>query len=186
MKSYMKCKACGYVMEAGSVKDKCPACGLPAKQFEPYEEKVSEKRKRILDLHIHPVVVHMPQAFAATLVLLALAIAALGGTSLGPALVDTARVLSALLPLFVAAAFAAGLLDGKIRFRRVTTPLLVRKMVAGALFFALALAGGALALFAPLSGAPLAAFGVLEALGLGAGALLGIWGSGLMGAKFPG
>jgi rubredoxin len=186
MKSYVKCKACGYVMEAGALKDRCPACGVPAKQFEPHEEKVSEGRKRILDLHIHPVVVHMPQAFAATLVLLALALAALGGTALGPALADTIKVMGALLPIFVLAAFAAGQLDGKIRFRRVSTPLLVRKMAVGALFFALSLAGAALALFSPLEGGTLAAFGVAEALGLGCGAVLGIWGSSLMGAKFPG
>ena len=29
MKKYVRCKACGYIMEEGKVGDRCPACGAP-------------------------------------------------------------------------------------------------------------------------------------------------------------
>jgi rubredoxin/small-conductance mechanosensitive channel len=187
MKTYVKCKACGYIMEAGKVGDKCPACGVPAKQFEPWEEKLSPSRKRILDLHIHPVIVHMPQAFAAFLVVIAAALAIFGEGEPRASLLGCARVLGAMLPLTVIAAMAAGIFDGKVRFRRVNTPLLIRKMIFGALFFAMSFAAAFLALFTGLENTTtLLPFAVLEALSLFCGALLGIWGSGLMNAKFPG
>ena len=37
---------------------------VPGKMFEPYTDKISEQRKKILDRHIHPIMVHAPQAFA--------------------------------------------------------------------------------------------------------------------------
>ncbi len=186
MKEYMRCKSCGYIMEARRVGKVCPACGVPAKMFEPYAEKVSAKRKRILDLHIHPIVVHLPQAFAALLIVLAAALAIFGESAFRTVLFDTTRLLAALLPLSVVAAFAAGLLDGKTRFRRVTTPILVRKMVTGALFFATSFAAAALALFTPLDMTTIAAFAFLELLSFVAAVLLGYWGFGLIFASFPG
>ena len=51
-------------MEEEKVGDVCPACGVPGKMFEPYTDKISEQRKKILDRHIHPIMVHAPQAFA--------------------------------------------------------------------------------------------------------------------------
>jgi hypothetical protein len=101
-------------------------------------------------------------------------------------LLDSTRFLAALLPLSVAAAFAAGVLDGKTRFRKATTPLLVRKMIVGALFFAFSLAGAALALFTPLDSTSLGPFAALAILALASGTLLGVWGSTLMDAVFPG
>jgi hypothetical protein len=186
MKEYVRCKACGYIMEASKLKDVCPACGVPAKVFEPYKETISEERKRILDLHIHPIVVHLPQGFAPTLVVLALALAIFGEGSIRAILLDATRVLAALLPLSVVLAFAAGVIDGNLRFHKVTTPLLVRKMVVGALFFAAALAGAVLALFTGLDASTIAPFAVLELLSLVAAVLLGNWGFGLLFSRFPG
>lgn len=184
---YSRCKACGYVIEARRVRDRCPACGAPAAQFEPYVERLGEKRLRILRLGVHPVIVHVPQAFAAFLTLLCAALAVLGPGSLRDALYDTTLTLATVLPLSVVAAFAAGLFDGKVRFRRVTTPLLVRKMVAGVAFLALSFAAAVLALSAGLDEhSILAPFAALEALALGAGAVLGAWGSSLTGAALPG
>jgi hypothetical protein len=186
MKQYVRCKACGYIMEASKVGELCPACGVPSKAFEPYEERISEERKRILDLHIHPIVVHLAQALAPLLVVLAAALALLGEGSLKAALLDTARVLAAFLPVAVVLAFAAGLIDGNLRFHKVTTPLLVRKMIAGALFFVVSLAAAALALFTGLEAATLAAFAFLELLSLAAAVTLGHWGFGLLSSRFPG
>lgn len=187
MDTLVRCKACGYVMEAGKVGDKCPACGVSSKQFEPYDDKLSDGRRRLISLDIHPVVVHMPQAFAASLVILAALLAALGEGPLRVELLDAATVLGAVLPFSVAAAFAAGLFDGKLRFRRVTTPVLIRKMIVGGFFFLASLAGGGLVVFASLaSKAALAGFAAMELLSLAAGSTLGIWGSRLVGARLPG
>jgi ribosomal protein L37E len=186
MTEYMRCKACGYIMEASKLKDKCPACGVPAAQFEAYKPRMSEKRKRILDLHAHPVLVHFPQAFATGLVILALLLAFLGDGPAKAAVLGAARCLSLALPLFVLAAFAAGLLDGKIRFRKLRTPILVRKIVIGVLFFAFSLGGAAYGAFTSLEAGPLLPFALLEFLSLGAGTALGLLGSGLLDAGFPG
>ncbi|MFA6508081.1 MAG: hypothetical protein WCT14_18405, partial [Treponemataceae bacterium] len=149
---YVKCKACGYIIEVGKLGDKCPACGVPSKQFEPYTEKVSAKRLMILKMHIHPVIVHMPQAFAAFLVLLPVGLMILGSGPLYDALYDTTVVLAAVLPFSVVAAFGAGLFDGKIRFRKLSAPLLRKKMAAGSIFFVLSVAAACVALFTGLHG----------------------------------
>jgi rubredoxin len=186
MKTLVKCKACGYVMEASSLRDKCPACGVPAKQFEAYDDKLSDARRTILQMHIHPVIVHIPQAFAATLVVLSIGLALLAG-ELRTVVLDATRTLAVILPFSVAASFAAGLFDGKVRFRRVTTPILLRKMMLGGLFFLSSLGTAALALSSSLEpGWALWAFAACSLVGLGAGGFLGMLGSPLMTAKFPG
>lgn len=187
MDTLVRCKTCGYVMEAGKVGDKCPACGVSAKQFEPYDDKLSDGRRLLMSLDIHPVVVHLPQAFAASLVVLALLLAVLAEGPFRVELFHAATVLGAALPFAVVAAFAAGLFDGKLRFRRVTTPILIRKMIVGSCFFLASLAGGGLIVFAGLdSRRALAGFAVAEILSLAAGSALGIWGSRLVGARLPG
>lgn len=184
---YVKCKACGYIMEAGKLGDACPACGVPAKQFEPYVEKISEGRLRLMKLDIHPVVVHLPQAFAVSLTMLPVALFALGSGPLYRMLYDTTLVLAAVLPFSVVAAFAAGLFDGKLRFRKLKALLLRRKMAAGTLFFILSAAAACIAFAVGLqSTGVLAVFFVCEAASLGMGALLGIWGATLTHAAFPG
>jgi hypothetical protein len=187
MDTLVRCKTCGYVMEAGKVGEKCPACGVSAKQFEPYDDKLSDRRRLLMSLDIHPVVVHLPQAFAASLVVLAALLSVLADGPFRLELLDAARVLGAVLPFSVAAAFAAGLFDGKLRFRRVITPVLIRKMIVGGFFFLASLAGGGLAVFEGLTTrSALAGFGVAEILSLIAGSTLGIWGSRLVGARLPG
>ena len=95
-------------------------------------------------------------------------------------------MLGAFLPIAVIAAFVAGIIDGNLRFHKVTTPLLIRKMVFGALFFRDLAGGPALALFTGLDATTLAPFAVLEILSLVAAVLLGTWGFGLLSSRFPG
>ncbi|MCI0523539.1 MAG: hypothetical protein L0Y37_07800, partial [Bacteroidales bacterium] len=63
MKELVRCKPCGYVMEAGKLKDVCPACGMPAKAFEPYRERVALNRLFVLSLDMHPIAIHLSQTF---------------------------------------------------------------------------------------------------------------------------
>lgn len=144
MPEFVKCKACGYITTKDKLKDVCPACGVPAKMFEPYTHTVSLKRRRILDLHTHPVLVHFPQAFALTLCGLSFLVFFIDGKA-REAIFSTLLVLSLLLPLTVIFAVITGVLDGKIRFRKVTTPLLKKKIALSIIFFLAALAMAAMA-----------------------------------------
>jgi len=185
-KNLIRCKSCGYVTEEGKVEDFCPACGVPAKMFEPYIDPVSEQRRNYLRLDIHPILVHFPQAFAFSLFL----IAALSFAVTGPvkdAFISSIKVVTAFLPLVIILAFVSGLMDGKTRFRRVTTPFLKLKMMFGSSLFLISLGMAAtvfkLDLSAPQS---MVAFLVLSVCAVACSLPLGIIGSRLIEAKFPG
>ena len=62
MKELVRCRPCGFVMEADKLGDVCPACGLPRKVFEPYRERVSRNRLILLNLDLHPIAIHLSQA----------------------------------------------------------------------------------------------------------------------------
>jgi hypothetical protein len=174
-----RCTTCGYVLSGARVEKACPACGSPPEAFQAFEGRLPERRARLLNLRLHPMAVHAAPAFAATVLALAAAMAAVGEAPIRTALVDAARVLSALLPVAILAAFLTGLADGKIRLKKGTTPLLVRKMAVSAAFLALSFATAALALFTSLDAAVLAPFAILAALGVACALYLGRKGAGL-------
>ncbi len=186
MKAWLRCKACGYVLEERELGDVCPACGVPRSMFQPYQHPVSEKRRRILDLHLHPVAVHAPQALVFFLLLLT-ALLPIPGVPFQADLAATVRILSLLLPATVAAAVATGVVDARIRFRRVSTPILKRKIALGALFGTVSLALPGILYFLPF-GSPLVLTTLLflEGTLLACSAMLGILGSRLLDARFPG
>ena len=128
-----RCSVCGYIMAEGKLKDRCPACGAPRAAFEAYTDPISERRRRFLDLNIHPAVVHFPQAFATLLFALSLTPLIIGGV-LGELFFSTERILAGLLPPAVAASVLAGFLDGRARFKGIRRSLILkRKIVAAAL-----------------------------------------------------
>ena len=172
-------------MLKGSLKDRCPACGVPAKMFEPYAEKVSEHRKMLLSLDIHPILVHFPVSFNVTILVLSAASLILKGaalSSLEPAL----TVLVYFLPIAVIAAFLGGLFDGKVRFRKVTTPILLRKIIYGSLFFLLAASMVMInIIYGPVQEGLYFTL-ILSAGGVAVSTVLGKYGVSLLNAKFPG
>lgn len=186
MENLMRCKACGFVTDRGKIKDVCPACGVPAKMLEPYTHPISLKRRSILDLHTHPVFVHFPQAFAFTLLLLSLAAFFLPA-NIQNIIATTIKVQTVLLPFFLIGAIATGFADGNLRFRRVDTPLLKKKIILGLIFFVVAVVMAVLALRGlPLMSATHAVFTGLALIISLCGALLGRIGGTLLDAKFPG
>jgi hypothetical protein len=186
MKELVRCKSCGYIMEKGKLRGKCPACGVPDKLFEPYSERIAPLRKFILSLDIHPVFVHFPQAFTATVLLLSLVAIVVQG-HIREQIICADTVLGIALPFTVLLAFCAGLLDGKIRFRRVTTPLLVKKMIFGGLFFLFSCGIFTAILVLPLNTfSALAIITGLSFVALGCASYLALMGIGLLNAKFPG
>ena len=130
MKELVRCKACCLVISKENLKKKCPACGVSSAAFESYKENFSPNRKRIIDLHLHPIIVHFPQAFTVILPFLFLG-ATIIETSLGKQMIITAHYLAQILPFTVAVALLSGLIDGKVRFNKLTTPYLIKKMIAG-------------------------------------------------------
>jgi hypothetical protein len=188
MANLIRCKACGYVTEEGTVKDICPACGVPAKMFEPYTDPVSEKRRRILGLHTHPIMVHFPQAFSITLFLLVV-VSYFIPVKVVWTLFDAILVISFLLPYFVILSIITGLFDGKIRFRKITTPLLKKKIILGVLLLITSIAISFVAFSNLLLVMALPIYEILTMLTIAAVACctgLGLIGGRLINAKFPG
>ena len=186
MANLIRCKACGYVTKEGKIKNVCPACGVPAKMFEPYTDPVSEKRRMILGLHIHPIMVHFPQAFAVTLFLL-MVLSYFTHVKIKWMLFDAILVISFLLPYFVILSIITGLLDGKIRFRKVTTPLLKKKFILGVLLLIISIALAFVAFSGGFPASPLREyFTLLTIIAVACSAELGLIGGHLMEAKFPG
>lgn len=186
MSEMVACKACGYIMKKEKLGEKCPACGVLAKMFLPCDERISAKRKFLLALDLHPVMVHFPQAFLTTILLCSL-VTRFFTMPFNAQLIATIQVLAVILPFTVAAAMAAGVFDAKIRFRKVTAPLLKKKIVIGVVLLLCTLALAALAfngLHATASG--LVFMALLSGAGLALGIVLALWGVGLLHARFPG
>ena len=186
MANLIRCKACGYVTKEGKIKDVCPACGVPAKMFEPYTDPVSEKRRMILGLHIHPIMVHFPQAFSITLFLL-IVLSYFTPPAIKEALFVSVQVISFLLPYSVILALLTGLLDGKTRFRKLTTPFLTKKIIIGLIFLNISIALAYLAFSGRLPACPIREYYLLlTIIAVACGAGLGFIGGKMMEAKFPG
>ena len=131
MPELVRCKPCGYVCRKDALRGVCPACGVGVKAFEPYEDRVAAKRRFILSLDLHPIIVHAPQTFAS--ILPGLVLAAVLFPELYPEKLEAVIYFTALiLPPSVAGAILSGLIDGKARFKRLKSPLIVQKLFAGA------------------------------------------------------
>ena len=188
MDDFVRCKACGYVATRKQLGTVCPACGVPSKMFEAYKPPLSDARRIPLDLHTHPVAVHFPQAFCLTLFLLSLPVVFLPDHPVVSDLYSTQKVLALLLPFFVLLSIATGLYDAKLRFRKVTTPLLKKKIFLGATLFFISLALFGLAVSEQMVDRAVIriVFALLAAGASLCGALLGLIGGRLLDAKFPG
>jgi len=133
MKKMYRCKVCGYIAESQEPPEVCPACGFKGKIFEEFESPVSAKRRIIMKLHIHPVLVHFPLAFVLSLFLINL-IVLIDIIQLPSTFTAMAEAIIWLLPFAAFLATISGMYDGKLRFKRIDTPLLKKKMVLSSLF----------------------------------------------------
>ena len=185
MKNHVKCNVCGYITTKGKAKNECPACGAPAQSFEPYVSGLSFKRESFLSLHLHPIIVHLPIALVVLALLFDIAAFISAGT---PSDIITAgvKINTVLLPLFVLTAALLGMLDGRMRFRRLTTKKLRFKTVASIVFLAVSVTAALVALLVPLSPGALIVLIVLMCAGLVTAGLLGKAGAQLICAATPG
>jgi hypothetical protein len=137
MKELVRCKPCGYVMEAGKLKDVCPACGMPAKAFEPYRERVALNRLFVLSLDLHPIAIHLSQTFVFLIPGLIIF------TKLFPNIQNelfthVIQFSVYAFPLTLISAILTGILDGLFRFKTLTPPLLRLKIIFSSIIIVLA------------------------------------------------
>lgn len=184
MAQLLRCKVCGYIIKESKLGEKCPACGVPKTAFEPYKEKVSDKRKRILDLEIHPILTHFAVGFSAFSFILTL-LTMIFPTFYRIQILYSIAIFNVSLPIFVALTFIAGIVDGKIRFKRIITTQHIKKMIIGAIFLALAISLGVISFFLPV-GTILIPLLIISLFCVVCAGLLGLIGKTLKCIAFPG
>jgi rubredoxin len=151
MKETVICPVCGYVTTEDRLGEVCPACGAKRGVFKPFEERVSKKRRILLNLKLHPMTVHFPQALSLAVFAL-LVFSRVVNHPLKGDLWTAVEVMMVLLPLSVLGAALPGILDGKTRFRRLGTPFLKTKLLISGIFLAGSLALALLVLLNASSG----------------------------------
>jgi rubredoxin len=127
MKELVRCKPCGYVMEADKLGDVCPACGMPRKAFEPYRERVALNRLFVLNLDLHPIAIHLSQTFVILIpaMIFLLKLFPSFHAHLFSAVLHFAVII---FPFTLIVAIITGMIDGLFRFKTLTPPLLKTKI----------------------------------------------------------
>ncbi len=186
MAELLRCKSCGYVIEAGRVGEVCPACGVPRRMMESWKDPVSDRRRLYLWLDVHPIVDHFTVAFSASAFVLSLVVLFLPDV-FPQTVTDIMRGFLGVLPFAVVGSFFTGIFDARVRFRKSTTPMLNSKKLYGLALFLLSTTAavivftvGPYTLWARFVDAVLLAAGVVCAVRLGR------IGQGLLQAIFPG
>jgi hypothetical protein len=186
MAELLRCKSCGYVIEAGKVGEVCPACGVPRRMMESWKDPVSEKRRMYLWLDVHPIVDHFSISFSASAFVLSLIILIFPDL-FRQTVTDIIRGFLGVLPLAVIGSFVTGIFDARVRFRKSSTPMLTSKKWFGLALFLLSTTAavivftvGPYVLWARIVDAVLLSAGVWCAVRLGR------IGQGLLQAIFPG
>ncbi len=181
MKELVRCRPCGYVMEADKLGDVCPACGLPRKVFEPYREKVSPNRLLLLNLDLHPIAIHLSQALVVAIPFLVI-IAHLF-SDFQPQIIKSVLTFSVFIfPFTLVLAIITGIVDGLTRFKTLATPLLRVKIIFSLIILTLSVI---LFFVAPNDDYYLLTI-LLSILSLAAGVQLGLWGKKLINVILPG
>lgn len=133
MKKIFRCRVCGYILERTDPPGICPACGVKGKIFEEYKSPISKKRRILLELNIHSVMVHLPIAFVSSMFLISV-LRIIGFINDLSVFMGMLRAIVLILPFVAIFAMIAGMFDGKLRFKRLDTPHLKKKLVLACFF----------------------------------------------------
>ncbi|UCG03862.1 MAG: hypothetical protein JSW11_07725 [Candidatus Heimdallarchaeota archaeon] len=134
---YEICRVCGYVRPVGKG-GRCPACGVRDTAFVPFQHKASFNRRTFLKLDVHPVAVHFTISYTAVSAFLFF-LMLFTDELLGVSIQGIFDLQITFLPLLIAFGGITGLIDGKIRFRKIKTPYLLRKIVLGCVLLAISI-----------------------------------------------
>jgi uncharacterized membrane protein/rubredoxin len=187
MEKLVRCKSCGFIIAESKLKDRCPACGVPREMFEPYTDPMSESRRRALSFHLHPIAVHFPTSFAVAVLVFTIGIFFFSGP-VRELLICATKIIALFLPLLALVAIAAGLLDGRVRFRRFDrSHILKSKILYGSIFFVLTVGLALLVWLAGLGSVLLISIAaILAAAGVGCTIVLALLGMQILNSAFPG
>lgn len=181
MKELVRCRPCGFVIEADKLGDVCPACGMPRKVFEPYRERVSRNRLFLLNFDLHPIAIHLSQALVIGIPVLLI----LTGffKQFQPVLLNDVLTFSIFIfPFTLVLAIITGIIDGLTRFKTLATPILRVKIIFSIII--LLLSSGMLIIRGHEDLKIILV--LLSILSLGAGFQLGLWGKKLINVILPG
>jgi len=181
MKELVRCRPCGYVMEADKLGDVCPACGLPRKVFEPYRERVSRNRLMLLNFDLHPIAIHLSQSLVIAIPLLVLLSTFFSNFQPG-IISDVLTFAVFLFPFTLVLAIMTGIIDGLTRFKTLSTPLLRVKIIFSIIILSLSVV---LFFIAPNEKLYILTI-FISILSLAAGVQLGLWGKKLINVILPG
>ena len=181
MKELVRCRPCGFVIEADKLGDVCPACGMPRKVFEPYRERVSRNRLMLLNFDLHPIAIHLSQALVIAIPVLVIVSNLF--KEFQPDILRNVLIFSVFIfPFTLVIAIITGIIDGLTRFKTLATPILRVKIIFSLIILSLSVA---LFFAAPKGNLYLLTI-VLSILSLGAGFQLGLWGKKLINVILPG
>lgn len=181
MKELVRCRPCGFVIEADKLGDVCPACGMPRKVFEPYRERVSRNRLILLNFDLHPIAIHLSQALVIAIPLLVIVTNFF--KHFQPLLLNNVLIFSVFIfPFTLILAIITGIIDGLTRFKTLATPILRVKIIFSLIILSLSIA---LFFIAPVGNLYILTI-LLSILSLGAGFQLGLWGKKLINVILPG
>ena len=125
---YIICRVCGYIETADKADQPCPACGFPKTVWAEYTpRKLNPTRKRLLDLHLHPIAVHFPIAGSAMTVGLPI-LGLIVPYSLAFRLFDFTMLVCLVMPLLVLIGGISGYIGGKLRYKTTTAPVMKFKI----------------------------------------------------------
>jgi hypothetical protein len=181
MKELVRCRPCGFVMDADKLGDVCPACGMPRKVFEPYRERVSRNRLILLNFDLHPIAIHLSQALVIAIPLLVILTNFF--KQFQPEVLNHVLLFSVFVfPFTLVLAIITGVIDGLTRFKTLATPILRVKIIFSIIILTLSVG---LFFVAPKGDLYILAL-ILSILSLGAGFQLGLWGKKLINVILPG
>jgi hypothetical protein len=174
MRSFIKCKVCGFIGVEGKIQHVCPACGALLSSFESFDYEIGDKRLSNLKMHLHPMIVHFPQSIS-VLSFLIIVIAFLMKRGTNSEWVLIGKIISIILPFTVIAAMASGVFDAKARLKNTNSILQKQKIQTGTLFLVVSSISAILINYEVFT-----AFGIVAILILG---LLGVICSVILGRK---
>jgi len=181
MKELVRCRPCGFVIEADKLGDVCPACGMPRKVFEPYRERVSRNRLVLLNFDLHPIAIHLSQALVIAIPVLAILMMAF--KQFQPDIIKNVLIFSVFIfPFTLVLAIITGIIDGLTRFKTLATPILRVKIIFSLIILTLSVG----MFFTTLRLNLYVLTIILSILSLGAGFQLGLWGKKLINVILPG
>jgi uncharacterized membrane protein len=147
---------------------------------------MAQPRRKILNLQLHPIAVHFPIAFSVAALVFSFVTIFLSGQA-RTTLIDATKIIVLFIPILVIAAGIAGWLDGRVRFHKIRNSMILkRKIVYAIILFIISLALavtiwiGGIRTWVYVLGTLLSIAGVVLIY------LLGLLGTSIVGAAFPG